>query len=146
MHRRPANTLWIGREGLWTLQDKCVRHTSGLYACCGDSACLRQHIVDAHADIFLRLCGTAASRFDNYSYYLEAIALREQQTVPKVGPSIDRRTFHYVKADLSESATRSLICMCCARISLSYNGRTHIAMIPAGQYFDKIRPESFRLI
>ena len=122
-----------------------MQHSSGIYGCCGDSKCLRQHLVDEHAELFAQACGSVASRFDSYSYYQEALAVREQETIPKVGPSIDRRTFHYVTADMSEAATQSLVCTCCARTSVTFNGRTHIAMIPAGQYFDKISPESFRL-
>ncbi len=145
MQRSASTNLWIGHEGCWTREVQCMRHASGLYGCCEDAACLRQHLVDSHAELFLRVCGFAASQSDSYSYYLEAIALREQQTMPKVGPSVDRRTFRHVAADLSDSATQSLICMCCARVALSYNGKTHVAFIPAGQYFDKISSQIFRL-
>ena len=122
-----------------------MKFESGIYGCCGDDSCLRQHIVEVHADIFERTCGMRAVRTKSYCYYLEAIAYREQQTVPKVGVSIDRRTFQHVKADLSEDAVKALMCMCCARIRTSSNGRTEISRMRAGYYFKKICSKSFRM-
>ncbi len=39
---------------------------------------------------------------DCYSYYLEAIALKEQERMPVLGCSVDRRAFKHVRADLAE--------------------------------------------
>ena len=41
--------------------------------------------------------------------------------MPMVGYSIDRRTFHHLKADMSEDAVRSLVCMMCAQVRMTTN-------------------------
>ena len=111
MHRHPDAKLWVGMEGDWVLEKECVQAVSGMYGCCGDAACLRQHIVDAHGELLIRVCGADVACKRSYCYYLEAIAQREQQKMPSVGPSVDRRAFQHVKADFSEDAVQSLICM-----------------------------------
>jgi hypothetical protein len=77
---------------------------------------------------------------------LEAIAFKEQQTMPLVGASIDRRTFQHIAADLSEDAVRSMVCMCCARVATSMNGCTGIAMIKASLSLSLLRPKTISSI
>ena len=132
-------------EGEWVSVSKREQTESGMYACCGDQTCLRQHIVEAHGDMIARVCGSEATKTRSYCYYLEAIAEREQQQMLGVGPSIDRRSFQHVKADMSESAVQALVCMCCARTLTSCNGKTAIANIRASSYFDSISADIFRL-
>ena len=79
----------------------------------------------------------------HYSMYLEAIAHKEQQLMPMVGASIYRRTFGPVAADVTEDAVRSMVRMCCARVSLIQNGTTGISLTRAEKYFDSISPTSW---
>ena len=141
---QPASEVWIGEEGEWTLLSKRSLHASGMYGCCGEVTCLRQHLVEEHGDLLARVCGPEACTKSS-SYYLEAIAIREQQQMPSVGPRVDRRTFQHAKVDLSENAVKGLVCMCCARTLMSCNGKTQIALMCADRYFSSISAESFRL-
>ena len=93
-------------EGEWIGVSEWVQTDSGMYACCGDVACLRQHIVEAHGELLARVCGADATLTRSYCYHLEAIAEREQQHMPRAGPSIDRRSFQHLKGDLSEEAVK----------------------------------------
>jgi hypothetical protein len=144
-HRSAETSLWVGSEGRWRIYEPCLRAESGLYACCGACTCLRQHIVDAHSDLFIRTCSLSASITNCYSYYLEAICHKEQQTMPRVGTCIDRRTFRHVAADITEDAIRGMVCMCCDRSSTSCNGTTDVATVRTGIYFKHINTQSFRL-
>ena len=133
LHRNPDAPVWIGREGRWKLLDVCSLGKHGGVGCCGDASCLRQHLSDVHRDAFVRSCGQGTSA-KHYSMYLEALACKEQDTMPKVGASVDRRTFGHLSADLTEDALRAMVCMCCARVALSMNGTTGIAMIKAEEH------------
>ena len=130
--RCPGKSLWLGREGRWTLESECILGEDGSVGCCGDAACLRQHLADAHKDVFVDACGAGLWHM-HYSMYLEAIACKEQETMPKVGASVDRRAFGHVAADVSDESVRAMVCMCCARVALSTNGATAIAMVKAGE-------------
>ena len=134
----------MGCEGHWRLADACTRNKTGGVACCGDAACLRQHLSEAHSDAFDEACGRD-NQEKHYSMYLEATAHKEQQSMPMVGASIDRRIFGHVAADITEEAVRSMVCMCCARVFLSTNGSTEIAVVRAGEYFDIINPTSWEM-
>ncbi len=50
------------------------------------------------------------------SYYEEAIATKERQGVPTIGPSIDRRTAGHLREVYQSAKVRSLICFVCAQI------------------------------
>ena len=144
-YRSPTSHVWLCEEGKWVVQEKCCKGARGIYACCGDERCLRQHIVEAHSDILFRTCGLRASIRNSYSYYLEAIAFREQQTMPQLGPSIDRRTFNHVQIDMDEASIKGMVCMCCARIATSLDGKSNIGHVKAGEYFNGLIGQSFKL-
>ena len=127
---------------MWRCSERCQVLPNGCVACCGDPSCLREHLATVHGQSFMSLCGMEGKSM-HYSMYLEAIAHKEQKLMPMVGASIDRRTFGHVAADLSEEAVRSMVCMCCARVALSQNGTTGIALIRAETYFDSISPTSW---
>ena len=84
-------------------------------------------------------------RTHSYDYYQEAIAWREQQKMPSVGISIDRRTIKHLSVGLNAYPPRSLICACCKCQYTSMDG-THSEMgrIDAHTYFDMISATSFR--
>ena len=52
-------------------------------------------------------------RVHSYDYYQEAIAWREQQKMPTVGISIDRRTLKHVSVSLKSFPPTGLVCACC---------------------------------
>ena len=91
------------------------------------------------------MCGPEALRVDSYDYYCEAIAWREQQEMPAVGISIDRRTFKHASVALQESLTASLICACCmCQFTCIDGNHGEIGRINAQHYFDSISFTSFR--
>ena len=65
--------------------------------------------------------------------------------MPRAGLSVDRRTFENVKANMSEEAVKGLVCMCCARVSMSGNAKANIAFIRAISYFGMLRDAIFHL-
>ncbi len=142
--RSVNDRLRVSCEGMWKQLEPSQDLGGGIYACCGEAQCLRHHLLDAHLDTFLRCCGRSATSYDSYSFCLEAISLCEQQTIPKLGCSIDRRAFQHVKQDLSDSAVQALVCMCCARILTSSNGTSKIARIECVDYVGGIAGVSFK--
>ena len=86
-----------------------------------------------------------AIRLDSYDYYQEAIAWREQQKMPKVGISIDRRTIQHVSFGLQSYTPTSLVCSCCKCQHTCIDGLfSETARIDAGSYFERISAASFR--
>ena len=136
---------FIACEGAWLGNSKRDGASASLIGCCGNSSCLREHIVQCHADALRETCTADAVEEDSYDYYLEAIKIREQQAMPIVGPSVDRRTFAHVAQDMSEDAIQSLICMCCAQLRRSSNTtNADIARVNSGEYFKSLCPVSFQ--
>ena len=82
---------------------------------------------------------------DSYDYYLEAIACREREQMPVVGPSIDRRVFRHIRISQSEGEVRALICFCCARVFTSTSGTSEIAYANMEEYFNRITARSFEM-
>ena len=139
-----SGSMWQGSKSCWTNVPPRRLDESGAYACCGQASCLREHLVVAHAAALQKTCGLEGFLSDSYDYYLEAVAVRERQSMPKVGCSVDRRTFQHVKEDLADDSVRALVCMCCQCIATTSNGNTKIGFINAFDYFFKmIRPGSF---
>jgi hypothetical protein len=138
-------SYWQGRESQWKLSEEKREDPCGLLACCDDAACLREHLVRAHSEVFFRICGEDARTLDIYSYYLEALCVPERKSMPLLGCSIDRRVFRQIAEDFSEDTAQALLCMCCNCIKTTSNGNTEIAYINAFEYFNTrmIRPESF---
>ena len=141
-HRSPDSNIWVSNGGYWRLLEACSHTHDDRVACCGDPTCLRQHLAEKHGEVFDHTCGRATNE-QHYSFYLEALAVKEQERMPMVGASIDRRTFQHVAADITEQVVRSMVCMCCARVSLSTSGTSGIALVRAGEYFDHITPTSW---
>ena len=98
-----------------------VHHAADL---CADDA-ISQHLGDVHADAFTRfdacpqpVYGERTSVANRMAYYCAAIRVRERAHMPRIGVSIDRRTAAHVREDFSDSKVRSLICICCAQVSV----------------------------
>ena len=77
-----------------------------------------------------------------YDTYREALAVKEREGVPAVGPAVDRRAFDATLAVYNDQSIQSLICMCCARIclqtagprsSIEYQTRMWFLRLPAGR-------------
>ena len=117
-----TDALWYTQAGLWCEVPPRQEMNMEIFACCDDSRCLRQHLLEEHLELLDECCGRGAVERDAYDFYLEAIAMREQETMPSVGCSIDRRTFRQVKEDLQEKDVQALICTLCACIATTCNG------------------------
>ena len=63
-------------------------------------------------------------------WYVYAIRLIEQQTIPVHGASIDRRTMQIVSAACNDATIKALVCFCCGQINTSWFGSTIIASNP----------------
>ena len=50
------------------------------------------------------------------AYYCAAVAAREREHMPSVGPSIDRRTFKALSEVYNSKKIRSLVCFVCAQV------------------------------
>ena len=84
-------------------------------------------------------------RVESYEYYSEAVAWREQQKMPAVGISIDRRTFKHVSFALTGSSTASLICACCkCQFTCVDGSHGEMGRINAQGYFNSLSATSFR--
>ena len=77
-----------------------------------------------------------------YDTYREALAVKERQGVPSVGPAVDRRAFDTTLAVYNDKSIQALICMCCARIclqtakqrsSIEYKTGKWLLALPAGR-------------
>jgi len=137
-------SLRRAHNGVWCKVPERAEVSPGMYACCSEEACLKEHIMCCHLDVLISSCSQAAVAQDSYDYYLEAIAYQEQQHIPTIGPSVDRRTFKHVRDDMSEEAVQGLICMCCARIRRSCNTtNSEIARVECGEYFESLKAVSF---
>ena len=71
--------LWVAEEGDWTLRAKRRCSPEGIFGCCRSKTCLREHIVECHAEALRDTIGFERLSRDSYDYYLEAIACRERE-------------------------------------------------------------------
>ena len=59
--------------------------------------------------------------------YKQAIAVKEREKVPTVGPAIDRRSINHTLVAYNDERIKALICFACARIRVTTGGaRPHI--------------------
>ena len=132
-------------QGEWSTTPCRQKLSEEVYGCCGSGSCLRHHIVAHHGDVIAKMCGFDAPRVDSYDYNCEAVAWREQQKMPAVGISIDRRTFKHASVALQESKVASLICACCQCQFTCLDGTYgEIGRIDTHWYFNSISEKSFK--
>ena len=92
-----------------------------------------------------RLISWEVSRLHTYDYYQEAIAWQEQQKMPHVGLSIDRRTLKHLSRGLCECPPTSLICACCMCQYTMLDGTNgEMGRIGAYTYFSQISAKCFQ--
>ena len=92
-----------------------------------------------------RLISWEVSRIHTYDYYQEAIAWQEQQKMPHVGLSIDRRTLKHLSRGLCECPPTSLICACCMCQYTMLDGTNgEMGRIGAYTYFSQISAKCFQ--
>ena len=109
---------------------------------------LREHVISEHG---ARLCELAAPLLDArrvdaqlYDIYLQALAVKERQGFPAVGPSIERRVFEHTQQIYNDASIRALICCLCARIQVDTGrGRSDIEFKHGG-WFYALPPGSLR--
>ena len=131
-------------DGSWCRHLRRVEARRGIFGCCGHTTCVREHIVQVHGKEFDAALPAGAVSETSFDYYLEAIAYKEQQKMPDVGPAIDRRTFRQVAQESIEDSMQALICMCCAQIRRTCNSaRAETGRIQAKEYFGTLSGVSF---
>ena len=92
-----------------------------------------------------RFVDLEAIRIHSYDYYQEAVAWREQQKMPTVGISIDRRTIKHLSLGLNSCPPSSLVCACCQCQYTSVDGtNSEMGRVDAQDYFDMLSAMSFR--
>ena len=79
---------------------------------------LHQHLGASHQDDFARCRALTphARRYGDADLYEEAIAIREREQFPVVGPSVDRRTIELLLRSYNDDKVRSLVCFVCGQI------------------------------
>ena len=113
--------VWAVCGGSWYRHLRRVEARPGIFGCCGDSTCLREHLIKNHWKVLDAIFPPGAVAEQIFDYYLEAVANKEQQNMPDVGPAIDRRTFRHIAKETAEDSVQALICMCGAQVRRSCN-------------------------
>ena len=143
--RSVTTTLLTSQQARWVDLPPAPWRPSGVYGCCGDQSCLKEHLVEAHLPELISACGRDRARRHSWDYYLEAVAWQEAEHMPAVGPSVDRRAFAGLREDVNDVALQGLVCLCCAQVKCSGNGfNADVAYIPAAKYFGRITATSFQ--
>ena len=120
----------------WIVQGVTWHCSSG--TCCNDTAaCLWAHLHSQHALAFPHCPG------DLVSSYIAALKAVEEQSVPAVGWSVDRRTLRRLQAERQEEQAVALICACCAAV-LPSGPRSDIGYLSVQEIFETLTPESFQ--
>ena len=121
----------------WRVENLKWRHPEKL--CCSDaSRCLWAHLRCSHAKLF-----PEAEPCEIPSQYLEALYRKEDQSVPEVGWSVDRRTFRRMAATLTEENMVGLCCASCARTHVAGpNGE--VGYVSVEDLFPELTSDSFR--
>ena len=78
---------------------------------------IRRHVHEVHASEMQ----LSSENPDLMAYYCAAVAERERENMPLIGPSIDRRVFKWLQRACSSETVQSLICFVCAQV------KTHVA-------------------
>ena len=106
--------------------------------CCADSeSCLWAHLQAHHATAFEHCPG------DIPSAYVAALQHVEEQAVPAVGWSVDRRTLRRLRQARQEDHCVALICSCCAAV-LPSGPRSDIGYLSIDNIFSGITTKSFQ--
>ena len=106
--------------------------------CCADSdSCLWAHLKAHHATAFQHCPG------DIPSAYVAALQHVEEQAVPAVGWSVDRRTLRRLRQARQEDHCVALICSCCAAV-LPSGPRSDIGYLSIDDIFSGLTTKSFQ--
>ena len=125
---RTKEKVWMVEGCNWSHKKRC---------CCKDAAtCLWAHLAESHSQHFEKV-----QPDDLPAHYASALCHKENQHVPKLGPSVDRRTFRRLQQTLTEDHCQALICACCARVHATGPGG-EVAYISAEHLFTALSAES----
>ena len=129
---QPCVDALLGKDR-WIVQGVTWHCGSG--TCCNDTAaCLWAHLRSQHALAFQHCPG------DLVSAYIAALKCVEEQSVPAVGWSVDRRTLRRLHAERQEEQAVALICACCAAV-LPSGPRSDIGYLSVEQIFETLTPD-----
>ncbi|CAK9039941.1 unnamed protein product [Durusdinium trenchii] len=140
---QPCHPHW-SKEKVWRIEGTTWSHSAR--ACCGNAAtCLWAHLKENHHAVFEEAAHRAAGGSAELaipSQYVNALLQKEDQQVPQVGWSVDRRTLRRLQKELQETSCEALICACCARIHAG-GAAGDIAYLSAAELFGSLSLESF---
>jgi len=119
----------------------CMWHGS----CASD---LEAHLKCAHAENFATSRATAprqTSIYGNMDLYEEAIAIRERDQIPLVGPSVDRRSIGLLTKDYNNKSVRSLICFVCGQIKPQTPGPNSLIALCGEAWFASLGKDTLEV-
>ncbi|CAK9020583.1 unnamed protein product [Durusdinium trenchii] len=140
---QPCHPHW-SKEKVWRIEGTAWSYSAR--ACCGNAAtCLWAHLKENHHTVFEEAAHRAAGGSAELaipSQYVNALLQKEDQQVPQVGWSVDRRTLRRLQKELQETSCEALICACCAGIHAGGDAGD-IAYLSAAELFGSLSLESF---
>ena len=140
---QPCHPHW-SKEKVWRIEGTTWSYSAR--ACCGNAAtCLWAHLKENHHTVFEEAAHRAAGGSAELaipSQYVNALLQKEDQQVPQVGWSVDRRTLRRLQKELQETSCEALICACCAGIHAGGDAGD-IAYLSAAELFGSLSLESF---
>ena len=85
---------------------------------------------------------------DVMAYYCAAVAERERERMPLIGPSIDRRTLALLQRVHNSDTIKSLVCFVCGQIRTYMKHERHHWEIRyhAGALFEKLMKEDMEFL
>ena len=140
---QPCHPHW-SKEKVWRIEGTTWSYSAR--ACCGNAATrLWAHLKENHHTVFEEAAHRAAGGSAELaipSQYVNALLQKEDQQVPQVGWSVDRRTLRRLQKELQETSCEALICACCAGIHAGGDAGD-IAYLSAAELFGSLSLESF---
>ena len=87
-------------------------------------------------------------RDDVMAYYCAAVAERERERMPLIGPSVDRRTLALLQRVYNSDAVKSLVCFVCGQIHTFLKHEPHFWQIryDTGALFDEMQGKDLKVL
>ena len=128
-----CNPHWT-KDKLWTINHGQWQHSH--LECCEKESCLWQHLKSHNGQHFEHM-----ETQDIPARYTAALFHKEEQHVPQIGWSIDRRTMRRLRCSLPEDQLQALICACCPKIHVG-GDHGEVGYISVGDLFSNLIAES----
>ena len=106
---------------------------------------LKEHIYAQHQDVLFSLSASASEFLPHKDYiwdiYKAGLSVKERESIPIVGPAVDRRAFQRTSYVYSDTRIRCLMCFCCnqkkldtgsIRSEIEFRSGTWLFSLPQG--------------